>query len=120
MPLDTRDHQCVQHDTKKARNTAARARRGTLPGKAANGETVLLICGPGTDEAFYIITVSPQKEPSKGYLLTFDGEHWRCSRFVAKWRDACSHTDAAREAWKLGRLPAVQEALQAKRAKQPR
>ncbi len=114
MALPTSEHRTVQAETKRTRNSAARARRATLPGKPANREAVVLICGPGTDEAFYIIAVSPQKEPGKGYLLTFDGEHWRCSCFVHRWRKGCSHTDAAAEAWRFGRLPAVQEVLQAR------
>src|SRR4051812_48205135 len=80
----SRDHQAVKRAVKQTRNDAARARRGSLPGKA---ELVTLleatpIAGAGavvTSPARRYVLAIGAKEPSRAYLLRqlTDGT-WTC------------------------------------------
>lgn len=94
MPLNARDHQRVQHDTKTTRNEAAKARRATL---ATKYTTVRLVEARWFDGTEVLLAWSPG-EPWHAYLLRRDESGaWKCLCFNARRSIAadCAHQQAA-------------------------
>ena len=94
MPRDSRTHQAVRRQTKANRASAAKARRGTLPSKAA---AVTILRATDDAGATYTLAVAAA-DPDRAYIVRPqpDGTY-TCSCFNYRFsvRHTCAHIEAA-------------------------
>lgn len=93
MPLDSKSHQQVKAVTKSTRNSAAKARRATLPNKY---QSVRLLSATWFDGQPVLLAWGPA-EPWHCYVLRQEEGRWRCGCFNARRSVAqtCGHEAAA-------------------------